>query len=135
MSTPSRRKGLSPHENHLKGLVGEGRFISYAATQGWEVFRSLEGHSSCDFVIIDADRILWRVEVKCCRSLQRNQGNQWATIVTKFDLDRFDYIFVSTEAGDYLIPAADCPKHTLAIRQENVSGRPAKYDKYLVVAA
>lgn len=50
-------------------MVGEGRFIQFAARQGWDIYRGLDGHTVYDF-IVDAHPGIHRVEVKRIESVQ-----------------------------------------------------------------
>ena len=48
--------------SHLIGLIGEAKFIEFAAKQGWHIFRGLDGHERYDYVVDTGDELL-RVEV------------------------------------------------------------------------
>jgi hypothetical protein len=118
------------------GLEGEGRFITYAATMGWHVFKGMSGHEPFDYVIqMDGD--LHRVEVKRISSVQKTQRNYYYVTATKMDSKNFDWLFVATDDGDYFIPASECPTQTLSIKQvggeyeRNITA-PGKYEVFRV---
>lgn len=120
------------------GMTGDAAFIRYAARQGWTIYKGFNGHEPCDYVVDDGDRLV-RVEVKRIESVQQSQRNFYYVLVTKYEAKRFDYMFVSTPSGDYYIPASECPKDTLSIKQvggkyaRNIT-RPGKYEVFRVVS-
>ena len=146
MTTPQKAKGSkqkgqnTDRSCHLTGLIGEARFIEFASTRGWELYRGFDGHCRCDYVVDDQGVMtggLFRVEVKRVESEQSTKGNYYYTTVTKLRTSRFDFLFVSTLAGDYLIPSSDCPKNTVSIKvvggeyKRNITA-PVKYEVYRV---
>lgn len=122
--------------SHHVGMVGEGHFIAFASGRGWDVFRGLDGHTACDYIVDTHERLI-RVEVKRIEAVQKSDKGYYYCTVTKLDTDRFDYLFVSTPQGNYWIPAEKCPKNTLSLKQEgekyqrNIT-RPGKYEVYRV---
>jgi len=133
----NKQKGQNvDRQCHQTGMIGEGRFIAWASAQGWDLYRGLDGHTRCDY-IVDRDGILARVEVKRMESEQRSERNYYYVTATKLDTSRFDYLFASTPVGDYFIPADDCPVNTLSIKvvggeyDRNITA-PGKYERYKV---
>lgn len=126
---------MTPHPSHSVGMVGEGRFIAWASAQGWHLYRGLDGHTPCDFVIDTGSEIV-RVEVKRVEAVQESDRAYYYCAITKLDTDRFDYLYVSTPQGDYWIPAKDCPASTLSIKQLGTYSRsitrPGKYEVFRV---
>ena len=118
------------------GIVGDAAFIQYAAQQGWEIYKGFAGHEPCDYIVDTGDKTL-KVEVKRLESVQKSDRNYYYCCLTKFDSKKFDYMYVSTPNGDYWIPAEECPKNTLSIKQvgdeydRNISA-PGKYEVYRV---
>lgn len=125
-------------ESHHKGMIGEGRFIAWAALQGWHLYRGVDGHTPCDYIVDTGERLL-KVEVKFIASEQASQKNYYYLTCTKLETARFDYLFVATPNHAYWIPASDCPMRTLSLKvvgghyERNIT-RPGKYEPYRVVA-
>lgn len=124
--------------SHHVGMVGEGRFIAWAAEQGWHLYRGLDGHTPCDFVVDTGSEML-RVEVKRCETPLRSQDNYYYHTLTKMDSAQFDYLFVSTPHGDYWIPSSSCGRTAVSIKVvgeeadyvRNIT-RPGKYHPYKI---
>jgi hypothetical protein len=134
----SRNKSKGTAESHQKGMVGEGEFISFASKKGWHIYRGFDGHTPCDYIVDTGDdQGLLRVEVKRSESVQSTNNNYYYVMATKLDTSNFDYIFVSTDHGNYWIPSSECPTVTLSIKvhgdsyQRNIT-RPGKYERYRV---
>lgn len=134
MSNPSKAKG--DRRSHHVGMVGEGRFIAWASEQGWHLYRGLDGHTPCDFIVDTGERLM-RVEVKRVEAVQASQRNYYYVTATKMDSKRYDALFISTPTGDYFIPAEDGPTQTISIKQvggeyeRNITA-PGKYEAYRV---
>jgi hypothetical protein len=133
----NKQKGQNvDRQCHQTGMVGEGRFITWASAQGWDLYRGLDGHTRCDYIVDDGER-MFRVEVKRMESEQRSEQNYYYVTATKLETSRFDYLFASTPVGDYFIPASVCPKSTLTIKvvggeyQRNITA-PGKWEQYRV---
>ena len=120
----STRKGDGSRLSHHKGIVGEGRFICWAASKGWHIYKGFDGHAPVDF-IADNGTELVRVEVKRVQSVQEDERGRRYVTTTRMN-KCFDYVFLSTPTGDYWIPAADCGQQTISIRVDGPSSR----DKY-----
>jgi hypothetical protein len=126
----------SRNDSHLAGLIGEGRFIEFAARQGWHIFRGMDGHERYDYVVDTGDRLV-RVEVKCSLSVQQSHRNWYYCSATKLKDTEYDFMFFSTPDGDYWIPRAKVPSHTLSLKQvggdykRNITA-PGKYEQYRV---
>lgn len=121
--------------SHATGMIGEGRFVAWASSQGWHLYRGMDGHTPCDY-IADTGSGLIRVEVKCIEAVQKAAYNFYYCTCTKIDRNKFDFLFISTPSGDYWIPASEVPV-TLSIKQrgevyEGSRSAPGKYEKYLV---
>jgi hypothetical protein len=110
-------------------MVGEGHFITYAARQGWDVYRGLDGHTAYDF-IVDTPDGLRRVEVKRVDSVTVSERGHVYNTVTKLRWTDYDLLYVSTPTGDYLIPASVAPATTLAITVPGRSTRRTKPGKW-----
>ena len=136
MSSANKAKGTGAEDSFSVGMTGDAAFISYAARNGWHIYKGFNGHEPCDYVV-DTGTGLLKVEVKRVESLQKSDRNYYYCLITKFDSKRFDYLFVSTPTGDYWIPASDCPKDTLSIKQvggeyqRNIN-KPGKYEVFRV---
>lgn len=122
------------------GVIGEADFLKYAASRGWSTFKGFHGHEPYDYILDDGD-MLHRVEVKRIESLQFTQKNYYYMTVTKFDAKRFDFMFISTPQGCYMIPSSECPKDTLSIKQQGARSdyernitAPGKYEVWRVFA-
>ena len=124
------------HQTHHDGMLGEAHFIAFASRRGWEVYRGMDGHTRCDYVVDVGGRLL-RVEVKWIAAEQHSHKNYWYVTATKFKTSKFDYLFAATPYGCYWIPKEVCPKQTLSIKvpgapyQRKIS-RPGKYEVYRV---
>jgi len=120
--------------SHMTGLIGEAKFIGFAAAQGWHIFRGMDGHERYDYVV-DTGSELLRVEVKCAWSVQASHHNYYYVSATKLNRGvEYDYMFFAAPDGNYWIPRAAVPSYTLSIKQMggiNI-GRPSKYEKYRV---
>jgi len=122
--------------SHFIGMIGEADLIRWAAHHGYHVYKGFDGHTPADY-ILDMDGELFRLEAKRIESVQHLHNNYYYVTVTHLRTDSFDYIFVSTEQGCYLIPSSECPKSTLSIKVEgdeyerNIT-RSGKYEKYKV---
>lgn len=123
---------------HHDGLRGEGHFVVFASSKGWDVYRGLDGHTPYDFIVDDGERLL-RVEVKWIGSVQHGHGNHYYCTATKLNRSNYDYLYVATPHGHYWIPAEACPKDTLSLKvqgtedmyERNISN-PGKYEAYRV---
>lgn len=122
--------------SHSDGLRGEARFIDFAARQGWHMYRGLDGHERCDYVV-EIDGSLHRVEVKWAGTPRVTENNFYYVSIPKLDRKRFDFLFIATPTGSYWIPATAIPIGTLYIKQvggpyhRNIT-RPGKYEVYRV---
>ena len=136
MSNAKQKGQNTDRQCHQTGLIGETRFIQWASEQGWQIYRGLDGHTPCDY-IVDTGSDLIRVEVKRMESEQHTEKNYYYVTATKLNVDRFDYLFASTPVGDYWIPADVCPKATLSIKvfggeyKRNITN-PGKWEPYRV---
>lgn len=133
MSAANKAKGS---ETFQVGMFGDGSFIQYASSQGWQIYKGFNGHEPVDYVVDIGDQLI-KVEVKRLESVQVSANNYYYCCVTKFDSKRFDYMFVSTPEADYFIPASACPKDTLSIKQigdtyQRSITRPGKYEVFRV---
>lgn len=118
------------HAPHQLAMEGEGRFITHAARQGWYIYRQIDGHAPCDFIVETPDEGLLRVEVRTIGSVQgrtQHSTRGWYCN-TKYNLKNFDYMYVSTPEGEYWIPRDACPQQTLSI----TVGNTGKYEEYRV---
>ncbi len=117
-------------------MIGDSDFLAFAAGHGWHVYKGFNGHEPCDYVVDTGTEVL-KVEVKRIESLQQSERNYYYCLVTKYDYKKFDYMFVSTPTGSYWIPASECPRDTLSIKQvggeyqRNIT-RPGKYEVHRV---
>lgn len=135
MSAANKAKGSTDSSFH-KGMVGDAAFITFAASQSWNIYKGFNGHEPIDYVVDTGDALL-KVEVKRLESVQISANNYYYCVVTKFDSKRFDFMFVSTPEADYWIPASECPKDTLSIKQigdeyQRSITRPGKYEVFRV---
>lgn len=122
--------------SHLVGMVGDGDFIRWCAFNGYNMYKGFDGHTPCDYILDTGDSLL-RVEVKRIEAVQHTNSNYYYITITNLKTRNFDYLFVSTKSGCYLIPASDCPEQTLSIKvvgdeyKRNID-KPGKYNKYKV---
>lgn len=142
MTTPQKAKGSNQkgqnvdRQCHQTGMIGEGRFIAWASAQGWDLYRGLDGHTRCDYIVDDGER-LFRAEIKRIESEQHTHRNYYYVTATKLDTSKFDFLFVSTPIGDFWIPAEECPKATLSIKvvgteyMRNITN-PGKYERFMI---
>jgi len=133
----SKQKGQNTDRQcHQTGMVGEGKFIAWASTQGWDLYRGLDGHTRCDYIVDDGEK-LFKVEIKRMESEQKTHRNYYYVTATKLDTSKFDFLFASTPVGDYFIPADKCPSKTLSIKvvggeyERNITAK-GKYEEYRV---
>lgn len=136
VSSGANTQPHSGRASHHIGMVGEGRFISWASSQGWHIYRGLDGHTPCDFVVDNGERLL-RVEVKRLQTVQRTHNNYYYITATKLNSNNFDFIFVSTPEVDYWIPAEECPFKTLSIKQHGSEYKRSinaegKYERFII---
>ena len=128
-----RQKGTSSRSSHFSGLIAEGRFIEFAATNEWPIYRGVDGHEPCDYVI-DMGGELVRVEVKGCWQIynypSQGKGLYYFT-VTKIQTKKFDWIFVVTPQGHYWVPSGVCPT-SLSIAVRGTTSR-SKWEAYRIV--
>jgi PD-(D/E)XK endonuclease len=127
---------MSRQSSHMEGLVGEAKFIGFAAAQGWHIFRGMDGHERYDYVV-DTGTHLYRVEVKSSSSVQASHRNYYYVTASKLNDVEYDYLFYATPDGDYWIPRAAVPSRTLSLKQvggvykRNITA-PGKYEQYRV---
>lgn len=112
------------------GLIGEGHFIAWAASQSWGVYKALDASAPYDF-IVDTGESLLRVEVKRAETLSKT-GYYYADPKLDTRADRFDFIFISTPEACWWIPRVSCSTWQLALKPGLGSRRANKYDEFRV---
>jgi hypothetical protein len=125
-------------KNYPTELWAEGRFIEYAANEGWSIWRGLTGHEPFDYVALTSDG-LRRVEVKGGRHISKRQAAQVGISPGRepFDGNVFDLLFMATAWGDFVIPSDRVNgARRVAIGRAAFEGRsrqgPSKWMEFLV---
>jgi hypothetical protein len=118
------RKVQPDHDRDIgKQVIAEAAFETFAASQNWSIYPGRTGKESCDY-IVDADGELLRVEVKYAG----------AATSPKVASEKFNFVFVFTDHGNYWIPANGIATASLHISNPNGrnAGARREYLKYLI---
>lgn len=121
------------HSTTATQMKGMAAFIEYASSQGWELWIELTGKESADFIAGTSDG-LKKIEVKCVTTVQHTHGNFYYVTIVDFDRLKFDFCFINTPDGNYLIPSEAMPKQCLSIKKsmspDNYKRKITKTGKY-----